>query len=222
MPLTEKQTTNPNIKNGFFKPLPMTISDEVLKRPVSWAEQNIDHVPNRKIGHPNARISMIRELIHNSLPYFGDFALASAYISLLYRTAQCGEFSNILYTILGPGLPKGTVIEIFLATWAINNHSYIKVKLPSGYVWQDGERVRFCDVWYKKNMADTPGVYTALEMNQILKIIGRSKKPIEIISLHHKILGRSTMFVNNVHANFNHGESGVVLAEKSSPTVLGI
>jgi len=220
MPLPEKHPANPNRKNGFFKLPPRMISDEVLRNPVLWIEQNIDHVPNKKIGHPKARIIPIRRLINNSLPYFGDFALASAYISLLYRTAQCGEFSYILYTILGPSLPKGTIVEIFLATWDTDNHAYIKVKLPPGYIWQDGERVRFCDVWYKRTTADTQGVYTALEMNQVLKNIGSGEKPIEISSLYHKVVGRCTMFVNNVHPNPSHGVNDAVIFENPSQSVL--
>lgn len=145
---TQKNSLVTQIKQStFFKPHLVIVSDDALKHSVSFAELNIDHVPNKKIGHPKASINVLRMLIYNSLPYFGDLSFASAYLSLLYRTAQCGEFSHILYNILGPQLPNGTIIEIFVANWTYSNHAYLKVKLPRGCAWVDGERVKFCDAW---------------------------------------------------------------------------
>ena len=174
--------------SNFFKSSdhPKIISDDILINFVSYISNNIDHVPNKNIGYPYADMGALRAIIFNSLPYFQNIYYASAYVSLFFRMAQCGEFSDIFYTQV-PQLPYGTIVEKFTAWWPDNNHAYIKIKLPEGHVWPNGDRVRFCDAWYKKYTTSSSGVFNTIDMNLVLKEIGKGKEPVKITSMDYKV-----------------------------------
>jgi hypothetical protein len=142
---------------------------------VHFVSNQIDNVPNKNIGNPFIDINIMRSFACLNQYAFMNYYIASAYFAKLYRTAQCGEYCNILYLDLEGYLPPHSIIEIFSARWRNGfDHSYIKIKLPKGYQWPDGSHVRFCDAWHIKDHPESKGIYSAKEMNEILKYYGHS------------------------------------------------
>lgn len=158
------------------------VEEDSIADLVHFVSNQIDNVPNKNIGNPFIDINMIRWFASLNQTAFMSYYKSSAYIAKLYRTAQCGEYCNILYLDLEHYLPPRSVIEIFSARWRNGfDHSYIKIKLPKGYQWPDGSRVRFCDAWHIKDHPESKGIYSATEMNEILRYYGHSH-PFSILS----------------------------------------